>query len=209
MDFKELVEQNQEKASGRVWKTVSQVPDTDDNEFYSNIWKDNLPLAKDVKIEPGCVIYEHVKIGEASIVGANAVLRPYTQIGHHSIFGTLSCSEGHNDIGNYTTIHAQCHITQGVHIGNNCFIAPFFIASNTPSITPNTLNDHFGTDGPHYVKIKHTYIEDNVRIGINVHMIPGLRIGHHALIDQDCLITKDVSPWSHIRGGKDHIGRQI
>ena len=157
------------------------------------------------KVEPGAVIYEGCKIGEGSIIGANAVLRPYTRIGNNSIFGSLSCSEGHNDIGNYTTIHAQCHITAGVHIGDNVFIAPFFIASNTPEITEGK----HGTGGPREVRIKHTYIEDNVRIGTSVRMIPGLRIGEGAVIDQDCLLTKDVPTGAHIRGGKDKVGRVI
>ena len=157
-----------------------------------------------VKVEPGAVIYPDCKIGEGSIIGANAVLRPHTVIGHHSIFGTLSCSEGHCIIGNYTTIHAQCHITQGVHIGDNCFIAPFFIATNTPEISKGKHGTH-----PVNYKTKETWIEDNVRIGANVRLIPGIKIGHDAVIDQDCLITKDVPAYAHIRGGKDKVGRVI
>ncbi len=177
----------------------------DENTFYSNIWKENLPLAEGVKVEPGCVIYPNCTIGEGSIIGANAVLRPYTRIGRNSIFGTLSCSEGHNDIGNYTTIHAQCHITSGVHIGDNVFIAPFFIATNTPIIT---FGKH-GTDSSQKPNTLQTVIEDNVKIGANVRMIPGLTIGKGSWIDQDCLLTKDVPPGTHIRGGKDKIGRPV
>ena len=157
------------------------------------------------KIEPGAVIYPNCKIGEGSIIGANAVLRPNTYIGHHSIFGTLSVSEGDNYIGNYTTIHAQCHITKGVSIGDNCFIAPFFIASNTPNITQG----RHGTEPSENPKVYPCVIGDNVRIGINVRVIPGIAIGHDAIIDQDCLITKDVPPYAHIRGGKDKIGRPL
>ena len=154
------------------------------------------------KVEPGAIIYPDCNIGEGSIIGANAVLRPYTKIGHHSIFGTASVSEGHCDIGNYTTIHAQCHITQGVHISNNVFIAPFFIASNTPDITEGK----HGTGGPIEIKIKHTFIEHDARIGTSVRMIPGLRIGHDALIMQDTLLTKDVPPYAIVKGGKDKVG---
>jgi acetyltransferase-like isoleucine patch superfamily enzyme len=160
-------------------------------------------IGKGAIIEPGAQIFEACVIGENSIVGANAVLRPYTVIGNNSIFGTLSCSEGDCTIGNYTTIHAQCHITKGVHIGNRCFIAPFFIATNTPTIT----------EGKHGVSkskpvIKETFIHDNVRIGANVRMIPGLTIGRYALIDQDTFLTHNVAPYSHVRGDSPNIGRQ-
>jgi UDP-3-O-[3-hydroxymyristoyl] glucosamine N-acyltransferase len=158
------------------------------------------------KVEPGAVIYPNCTIGEHSIIGANAVLRPGTVIGHHSIFGTLSVSEGNNSIGNYTTIHAQCHITQGVRIGDNVFIAPFFIASNTKEITKGK----HGTDPSVLAYVRYPcIIGDNVRIGINVGVIPGITIGNDAVIDQDCLITKDVLAGQHIRGGKDKIGRSV
>jgi len=156
-------------------------------------------------VEHGAVIYPCCEIGRDSIIGANAVLRSGTKIGHHSIFGTASVSEGDNEIGNFTTIHAQCHITKNVRIGNNCFIAPFFIATNTPVIT---FGRH-GTEPSQKPDILPTWIGDNVKIGANVRLIPGIKIGNGAWIDQDCLITKDVFAGQHIRGGKDKVGRPI
>lgn len=157
------------------------------------------------KVEAGAIIYDNVEIGEGTIIGANAVLRPYTRIGKHSIFGTLSCSEGYNEIGNYTTIHAQCHITQRVKIGNDCFIAPYFIATNTPNITKG----RHGSKPTTLPNVLQTVIGDRVRIGSNVRLIPGITIGNDALIDQDCLITHDVFAGQHIRSGKDKIGRPV
>ena len=157
------------------------------------------------KIEPGAIIYPNCEIGEGSVIGANAVLRPYTRIGKYSIFGTLSCSEGYNEIGDYTTIHAQCHITQHVKIGNNVFIAPYFIASNTPNITKGK----HGTKPTALPATFATVIENNVRMGCSVRMIPGLTIGHDSLIYQDTFITKNIPPYSIVRGGKDKIGDVI
>src|SRR6266568_7470509 len=70
-------------------------------------------------VEDGSRVYSNCVIGANSIIGPNAVLRPFTKIGHHTIFGTLSCCEGHSSIGNFTTIHAKCHITQKVTIGDD------------------------------------------------------------------------------------------
>jgi UDP-3-O-[3-hydroxymyristoyl] glucosamine N-acyltransferase len=161
----------------------------------------NVKIGDNCKIEDGAKIYEGCVIGDNCIIGANVVLRPGTTIGNYSIFGTLSCSEGDNFIGDYTTIHAQCHITKGLQIGNNVFIGPCFTSTNTREIT-------HGKHGvtPTNFKISKSVIEDNVRIGANVRMIPGIRIGAFSLIDQDTLITKDIPPHSHVRGGKDKIG---
>ncbi len=164
----------------------------------------NVKIGDNCKIEDGAKIYEECIIGNNCIIGANAVLRPKTKIGNYSIFGTLSCSEGDNSIGDYTTIHAQCHITKGLQIGNNVFIGPCFVSTNTRDITT-------GKHGvaPTNYKILKGVIEDDVRIGANVRMIPGVKIGAFSLIDQDTLITKDIPPHSHVRGGKDKVGRII
>jgi len=171
----------------------------------------NISIFSDVKIgdgviiEDGARIYSSCKIGSNCVIGPNSVLRPNTVIGDNTVFGTCSVSEGKNKIGDNTTIHAQCHITSDVKIGNNCFIAPFFIASNTPSIS----------SGPHGTKKKirgkklPTVIEDFVRIGICVSITPGKKIGHHSEISQNCLVTKDIPPHSIVRGGKDQVGKII
>ena len=171
----------------------------------------NVSIFSDVEIGEGAVvedgarIYSNCKIGSNSVIGPNSVLRPNTVIGKNTIFGSCSVSEGKNTIGNNSTIHAQCHITSDVKIGNNCFIAPFFIASNTPQIS----------SGPHGTKKKRrgkrlsTVIEDYVRIGVCVSITPGNKIGHHSEISQNCLITKDIPPHSIVRGGKDQVGKII
>jgi len=156
-------------------------------------------------IESGARIFDKCIIGNDSIIGSNSVLRPNTIIGNNTIFGSCSVSEGNNQIGDETTIHAQCHITSGVRIGNHCFIAPFFIASNTPKISDGT----HGTKKDKRGMQLNTIIEDYVRIGICVSLTPGHTIGHHAEIHQNCLITKDIPPYSIIRSGKDQVGREI
>ena len=168
---------------------------------FTSIHSD-VKIGRNVRIEDGSRIYEGCAIGDGSIVGPNAVLRPFTRLGKHTIFGTLSCCEGHSSIGDYTTINAQCHITQHASIGNCVFIAPFFIATNTPSITEG----RHGSAKSGSPKLLPTVIEEGVRMGANVRMTPGHTIGAYALIDQDTLITKDIPPHSHVRGGKDKIG---
>ena len=81
--------------------------------------------------EPHAVIYPNVEIGNDCIIATSAVIKSHTKIGKHSIFGTLSNSEGSVEIGSWTTIQSQCHLGEGTRIGNNCFIGPLFMAINT------------------------------------------------------------------------------
>ncbi len=165
----------------------------------------DVQIGDNARIEDGSRVYEGCVVGAGSIIGPNAVLRPFTRVGSHTIFGTLSCCEGHSSIGDYTTINAQCHITQHATIGNSVFIAPFFIATNTPWITEG----HHGSAKSGTPRLLPTVIEEGVRMGANVRMTPGHTIGAFSLIDQDTLITKDIPPHSHVRGGKDKIGKII
>jgi UDP-3-O-[3-hydroxymyristoyl] glucosamine N-acyltransferase len=161
-------------------------------------------IGDNTRIEDGAKVYRDCEIGRNCIIGANAVLRPRTKIGNCSIFGTLSCSEGDNSIGDYTTIHAQCHITKGLRIGSNVFVGPFFMCTNTPLITEG----RHGTEPADY-RIRESFIEDNVRLGASVRMTPGHTIGAFSFIDQDTLITKDIPQHSRVRGGKDKVGKVI
>ena len=107
-----------------------------DNEESGTLINLGYPTPRDAnyKVEAGAIIYPNCEIGEGSIIGANAVLRPYTRLGKHSIFGTLSCSEGSKAIGDYTTIHAQCHIPSPFFLVPPFFLSPFFLSSPPPSL---------------------------------------------------------------------------
>lgn len=164
-----------------------------------------IKIGKNTKLEPGVVIYDDCEIGEDCIIGTSAVLKSNTKIGDHTIFGTLSTTEGNVEIGSWTTIHSQCHVTEGMKIGNSVFIAPFFYTANTPKISagkfgyPNTTND------PRFAP----RVEDGVRIGENVGLAPGVQIGKDSLIDMCCLITKNIPPNSYVRADKAVVGKII
>jgi acetyltransferase-like isoleucine patch superfamily enzyme len=177
------------------------------NVFLHSCIHKGVTIGNSVTVEPLAVIYDGCELGNNVLVGTGSVLRHNTKIGDNSIFGTLSVSEGGCVIGKSCTIHSQCHITKGVTIGDDVFIAPFFCASNTPNITKGHHGTH--TERETYEWLP-TIIEDRVRIGIYVSMIPGCTIGHDSLITQNCLITKDIPPYSIVKArGKNFVGTVI
>jgi len=167
---------------------------------------ENVIIGDGSVIENGAKIYKNCKIGKQSIIGANSVLRPSTIIGNNTIFGPLSMCEGDTTIGDNTTIECQSHVTKGMTIGNNVFMSHYVVTANTLEIT----NAEHGTS-PNKNKaiISPPKIEDYVRIGTGVTIMPDVVIGHHSLIAARCVITKNVSPNSFMIGGKDQIGKEI
>ena len=164
----------------------------------------SVTVGKGTKVEHGAVIYEDCKIGEKCIIGANAVLRPNTKIEDNTIFGPLSMSEGDVVIGSNTTIETQTHITKGMSIGNNVFLAHYVVTANTPDITGS---EHGTSQNKIKADILPPRVEDYVRVGTGVTIMPGIVIGHHSFIAARCVLTKSVPPHSFVIGGKDQIGR--
>jgi len=174
-----------------------------DEEYYDE--KSKIKIGKNTKLEPGVVIYDNCEIGENCIIGTSAVLKSNTTIGDHTIFGTLSTTEGNVIIGSWTTIHSQCHITWGMKIGSNVFIAPFFYSANTPKISSGKFGYPNTTDDPR----DPPSIDNGVRIGENVGLAPGVNVGENSLIDMCCLITKNIPSNSHVRADKAIVGKII
>lgn len=165
---------------------------------------ESVMLGRRTRVEPGAVIYENCTIGNDCIIGANAVLRPGTRIGNNTIFGPLAMAELNAIIGNNTTIMAQCHITMDMSIGDCVFVGPFVVTANTPRITEK---EHGTSRNKEHPKVAPPRIEDHVRVGTGVAIMPGVVIGHHSLIAARCTLTKSVPANSFVIGGKDQIGR--
>lgn len=143
----------------------------------------DVKFGKDVRlgygtvIEGGCVIKDNVFIGH------HVVLRPNTTIGDNSVIGHLTVFEGDTIIGDRVLIHAQCHITKGVIIEDDVFIAPFFCGANTPRIV----------HGRNYPLVLKPYkIKRAARIGITVTVLPGITIGENSLIGAGSVVTHNV-----------------
>ena len=137
----------------------------------------NIRLGEGVIIEEGC------KIGDNTFIGHYTVIRPNTLIGNDCVIGHLTVFEGDATIGNRVLIHAQCHITKGVTIEDDVFIAPLFCGANTPRIV----------HGRDYSLILRPYhIKRAARIGISVSILPGITIGENAQIGAGSVVTKDV-----------------
>jgi len=163
-------------------------------------------VSKDASIGEGTIIQDYAiiedgcEIGRSCRIGYHAVLRRGTVIGDYSVFGTHSVSEGKNKIGSNTTIHSQCHITQGVVIEDWVFIAPFFVGANTPKIV----------HGRHYPLVLEPYqIKFGARIGICVTVLPKVTIGREALVGAGSLVTKDVPDYAVVFGRPAKVVRMV
>lgn len=108
----------------------------------------------------------------------------------------LSNVGNYNKIGEDCVIHSHVWIGDDVFIGNRCKIQAFAFIPNGVCIS----NDVF--IGPHVCftndknppngDFKQTMVEDDVAIGANATILPGVHIGRGAKIGAGAVVTKSV-----------------
>ncbi|MGN6491488.1 MAG: acyltransferase [Agriterribacter sp.] len=94
-------------------------------------------------------------------------------------------------IGDNTRIHGTClHAYERIEIGKNCLIAANtqIMDSNAHELSFDNVSNRINTHG----KAKPVFIEDNVWLGTNVVILPGVRIGAGSVISANSVVSKDI-----------------
>lgn len=96
-------------------------------------------------------------------------------------------------IGNNCRIHGTCiHAYQSIIIGNNCLIAANtqIMDGNAHNLSFSNTANRINTTGT----VRPVVIEDNVWIGANVIVLPGVTIGNGSVIAAGSIVNKDIPP---------------
>lgn len=113
------------------------------------------------------------------------------------------------DYGKPVTIGEDCFIQQcctffgrgGITIGNGVFIGPKVnLITINHDVNPANRSATYG---------RRIVIEDKVWIGINSTILPGVRIGHGAIIGAQSVVTHDVPPMTIVAGNPARIIKKI
>lgn len=155
-------------------------------------------------------LYQHR--GKHSVIHRSARMDtpPYRKfsIGDYSVVESFACinnAVGDVTIGNHTRVGLHNTIIGPVKIGNHVNLAQ--------GITVTALNHNFGDTSKRIdeqgVSTNNVIIEDDVWIGANAVILPGVKIGTHCVVAAGAVITKDVPPHSLVAGVPAKIIKQI
>ena len=135
---------------------------------------------------------------------------PYRKfwLGDYSVVESFACinnAVGDVIIGDHTRI--------GLH---NTIIGPVTIGSHVnlaQGITITALNHNFDDSEKRIdqqgVTTKEVVLEDDIWVGANAVILPGVTIGNHAVVAAGAIVTKDVPPHSLVAGVPAKVIRQI
>ena len=135
---------------------------------------------------------------------------PYRKfwLGDYSVVESFACinnAVGDVIIGNHTRI--------GLH---NTIIGPVTIGSHVnlaQGITITALNHNFDDSEKRIdqqgISTKEVVLEDDIWVGANAVILPGVTIGTHAVVAAGAIVTKDVPPHSLVAGVPAKVIRQL
>lgn len=129
-------------------------------------------------------------------------------IGKNSVVESFSCinnAVGDVVIGDFSRIGIHSTVIGPVTIGSHVNLAQ--------GITVTALNHNFSTKDKFIdeqgVATSPIVIEDDVWIGANAVILPGVRIGRHSVIAAGAVVNRDIPPYSLAVGVPAQVKRKI
>jgi len=133
-------------------------------------------------VRSGTVIYDDVHIGARMQTAHHAVIRAATVIGDDCLVGTHAVIDGQCHLGDGVRLQTGVSVPAHTHIGDRVFIGPNATLLNDPSPV-RTDADLVGPT-----------LADDVTIGGNATVLPGVSVGEAAFIAAGAVVTADVPP---------------
>lgn len=155
-------------------------------------------------------LYQHR--GKGSVIHSSVRMDtpPYRlfSLGRKSVIESFSCinnAVGDVIIGDYTRVGLHNTIIGPVRIGSNVNLAQ--------GITVTALNHNFDDTTKRIdqqgVTTKAVTINDDVWIGANAVVLPGVTIGTHSVVAAGAVVPKDVPPYTIVAGVPAKVIKQL
>lgn len=139
-------------------------------------------VGDDARIRSGTTIYADVAIGDRFVTGHDALVREQTVVGDDVVLGTKSILDGSISVGSNVSIQTGVYVPPQTDIGDRVFLGPNAVLTNDSY----PLRVDMDLDGP--------TLEDDVSIGANATVLPGVTVGEGAFVAAGAVVVDDVPP---------------
>ena len=147
-----------------------------------------------VKIHPLADV-SSTDIGDGTQIWQFAIILKEATIGKNCNINCHTFIENYVKIGNNVTVKAGVYLWDGIVIGNDVFLGP--------NVT--FVNDKYPRSKQYPESFQKTTVENSVSIGANATILGGITIGKFALIGAGTVVTKDIPPFSLVKGNPGKI----
>lgn len=145
----------------------------------------------------------NVTIAPDVVLGKDVIVRNYSNlygctIGDGTRVGPYVEIQRNVTVGKNCKISSHSFVCEGVRLGDGVFVGHGVMFTNDRF--PRAVNPDGTLKDASNWECEETHIEDFVGIGSNATILPGVRVGHHALIGAGAVVTKDVAPFAIVVG---------
>ena len=143
-----------------------------------------LALGAGARLRSGTVLYDGTSIGRRLQTGHGVVVREGCQIGDDVSIWSNSVVDYGCRLGNRVKIHCNCYVAQYTELEDDVFLAPGVTIAN--DLYPGDARSAELMAGPR--------IGVGAQIGVNVTILPFVRIGAGSIVGAGSVVTRDIPP---------------
>jgi len=160
---------------------------------------DATKIGSGANIRSHSVIYAGNTIGTRFQTGHGTLIRESNEIGDDVSIGSGSIVEHHVRIGNGVRLHSNVFIPEYSVLEDNCWVGPNVVVTNARyPRSPRAKEELVGA-----------YIETGAKVGANVTILPGVRIGRDALIGAGAVVTRNVAAGEVVVGNPGRVVNSV
>jgi acetyltransferase-like isoleucine patch superfamily enzyme len=143
---------------------------------------DRLVVGPDARLRTGTILYAGSRIGAR------------LQTGHHTIIREECTIEDDVAVWSNSVIDYGCTIGAGVKIHTNCYVAQFSEIGDNAFLAPGVsfANDLYPGDEDSAANMRGPVIEPGAQLGVNVTVLPYVRVGAGAIVGAGSVVTRDI-----------------
>ena len=149
----------------------------------------NVIIEDGVKILEGATVKGPCYIGKNCIVGTNSLIRNYSQLGDNCIAG-YSTEITHSWIGDNCWFHTN-YVGDSI-VENDCWFGAGTVTANFRFDEKNVKVDICGEKIDTGFDKFGAVMGENCKTGINVSIMPGVKIGPNSVVGPGVILTKDL-----------------
>jgi acetyltransferase-like isoleucine patch superfamily enzyme len=164
----------------------------------SHTGADPLVLGAGARLRSGTVLYDGSTIGRHLQTGHGVVIREGCEVGDEVCVWSNSVIDYGCRIGDRVKIHCNCYIAQYTELEDDVFLAPGVTIAN--DLYPGDRRSAQRMAGP--------TIGAGAQIGVNVTILPFVRIGAGTLVGAGSVVTRDI-PAAVVAFGNPAVPRRM
>lgn len=147
-------------------------------------------LGPGARLRSGTVLYGGSRFGARLSTGHHVVVREDCVIGDDVAIWANSVIDYGCRIGDGVKIHSNCYVAQFTEIGDGAFLAPGVTCAN--DLYPGRTDSARVMSGP--------VIGERAQLGVNVTLLPFVRVGEGCLVGAGSVVTRDTPAGSVVYG---------